>query len=76
MRTYDLIVNTYELGGKTPVVTHIFRGKTPEQAKGFCRAHLKSDRFFKDCGKGKRQFNGMKCRNQIVGMFYGGRRVG
>lgn len=58
---FDLTVETYEEGGEHPVVTHVFHGKTPEQAVAFYRAHLKSDKFLRDCVRGR--FGKMPCRN-------------
>lgn len=63
---YDYIVQTYEEGNPVPVLTHVFHGKSPEQAKAFYRAHLKSDAFMRDCKKG--HFANFRCRNVIVGM--------
>ena len=69
-KIYDRVVNTYEEGGRTPVVTHIFHGKSPKQSAAFCRAHLKSDKFFYDCSKaGGGHFGKMVCRNKFVGVF-------
>lgn len=67
MKTFDLVVRTYEEGGNVPVVTHVFHGKTPEQAQGFYKAHLKYDKFLRFCKTGS--FQGMKCRNEVVGLF-------
>ena len=63
MIRYDLIVETYEAGGAHPVVTHIFHGNTPGQAKAFYRAHLRSDAFLRKCNSG--HFGKMPCRNVI-----------
>ena len=62
----DLIVNTYEEGRDTPVVTHVFHGETKAEAIAFYRAHLKSDKFLRDC-ESKGSFKGMRCRNVVVG---------
>jgi hypothetical protein len=59
----DIIVQTFEEGGRTPVVTHIFHGKTYSQALGFYKAHLRADRFLRDCNDG--HFGKMACRNVL-----------
>lgn len=58
---YDLTVETYEEGGQHPVVTHVFHGESPKQALAFYRAHLRSDKFLRDCARG--HFGRMPCRN-------------
>ncbi len=63
MIQYDLTVDTYEEGGKHPMLTHIFHGDSPEQAVAFYRAHLKSDAFLRKCRAG--HFGKMPCRNVI-----------
>ncbi len=64
---YDLIVETYEGDRSVPVVTHIFHGNTPDQAKAFYRAHLKADSFMRKCGSQGR-FGNFQCRNVIRGI--------
>lgn len=47
MKQYPhIIVDTYEQG-MYPVVTHIFRGKTLDEAKSYFRAHMKTDSFLR-----------------------------
>ena len=58
---FRLIVHTFEDGADYPVVTHIFNGSTREEAQGYYKAHLKSDRFLKGCKGGN--YQGLVCRN-------------
>ena len=70
MKIYDLVVSTFEEEGGTPVVTHVFHGSSPDQAKAFYRAHLKSDAFLRKCSKeGGQRFGNFTCHNKVVGMF-------
>ena len=46
-----LIVDTYENG--TKVVTHIFHGKTQKEARGYERAHRRTDKFYNASVTGK-----------------------
>ena len=51
---YRIVSEIFEEGTDYPVVTHIFRGTTPEKARAFFKAHLTTDSFFKDCVQKKR----------------------
>lgn len=51
-----------------PVVVHQFQGETREEAEGYFLAHLKSDKFLRDC-IAKKQFAGFKCRTTVQTLF-------
>ncbi len=65
MARYDLTVETYEEGGTRPVVTHTFHGNSPRQALAFYAAHLKSDKFLRECATGFFGVSQMPCRNVV-----------
>ena len=46
---YALIHDTFEATQKSPVVRHVFVGDTKKKAKGFFRAHMKTDSFMRQC---------------------------
>lgn len=50
---HKLHIRTYEVDDKgkaTPVLEHVFYGRTKAQAIHYARSHGKSDSFFKTCG--------------------------
>jgi hypothetical protein len=51
MALYAIVHETFEaaVGDAYPVVTHIFRGRTEDEAWRYFRAHLTTDSFFKSC---------------------------
>jgi hypothetical protein len=51
MRLYSIRVDIYEeaSGYVYPIVTHLFTGRTPEEARGYHRAHRQSDAFLRQC---------------------------
>lgn len=51
MRVYRIVVETFEPSSSFPIVTHMFQGRTSEQAEAFVVAHEKSDSFFRDCSR-------------------------
>lgn len=62
---WAVIHDTFEKSQKLPVVRHIFFGKTQEIARGNFRAHLKSDRFMRECTD-KGNFEGrFKCTVKV-----------
>ena len=56
-----LSISTYEISGKKEVLTltHVFWGKTIEEAAGVAKAHMKADRFFKASLTGTFPWQGM-----------------
>jgi len=60
---YEVVIDTYE-SGPVPILTHTFRGKSPEQAWGFVKAHKKYDQFFRECGD-TGHFADFSCRNVV-----------
>lgn len=42
----SIVVDIYE-NGMYPVVTHIFRGKTIQEARDYFQAHMKTDSFLR-----------------------------
>lgn len=63
MRLFKIVADTYE-AKPYPVVTHEFRGRTQKEAEGYFRAHLTTDKFFKDCTE-KEHFANFDCRTVI-----------
>ena len=63
MKLAEITIDTFEGDMKYPVVSHVFTGKTTEEAQNYVTAHYKSDNFFRECEKGK--FEGFVCRNVI-----------
>lgn len=58
----ELVHEIYE-SPSYPVVVHVFKGKTKEEAQGYFDAHLKTDKFFAQCEK-KGKFGDIKCRTK------------
>lgn len=46
---WALIVDIYETDRSFPILTHIFRGTTQDEALGYYEAHLTTDAFFRGC---------------------------
>jgi hypothetical protein len=68
MRFYLVQVDISEAatGYAYPIVTHVFRGKTKEEAWGYHNAHLAGDAFLRDCEE-KLIFRGqVKCRAVVT----------
>lgn len=59
------VVDIYEsaAGDDFPVVRHQFYGKTRKEAKGYYEAHMKTDKFMKDCVE-KKQWKKVKCQSK------------
>ncbi len=60
---WALHVDTFEpkgAGPGYPILTHTFRGRTKNEARGYCEAHLGTDVFFRDCTK-RGKWNGIVC---------------
>lgn len=51
MKLYHVTVHIYEAAAEYsyPVVTHIFMGKTRDEAWGYHAAHRRTDSFLKTC---------------------------
>lgn len=63
MRIYQITVDTYEPGSPFPIVTHVFRGTSPTEARAYEAAHKRSDAFFRDCGSTGLFAGTVRCRN-------------
>lgn len=64
---WALIVDIYEpkgAGMDYPILTHIFRGTTKVEAQGYCKAHMTTDSFFRDCMESGR-WKDVMCRARI-----------
>jgi hypothetical protein len=46
--TVRMVHEIFEGDTPYPVVTHVFTGKTREEAKGYFKAHMKTDRFMRE----------------------------
>ena len=68
MLVFDYIVQTYEQGNPIAVVTHVFTGTSIKKAKGYYRAHLRSDAFLRGCQSGHFGDKAFRCLNHIVGI--------
>lgn len=44
-----LVVDIFERSQPFPILTHLFRGRTQQQAEGYFRSHMTTDRFLSDC---------------------------
>ena len=67
MRLYVVRVDISEAatGHAYPIVTHLFRGRTREEAWGYHEAHRRSDSFLREC-EDKRLFRGqVRCRARV-----------
>lgn len=61
MKQYPrVVVDIYE-SDMYPVVTHIFHGKTLEEARSYFKAHMKTDRFLREAVN-TGYFNGMRVK--------------
>jgi hypothetical protein len=61
---WELAVEIFEPGGAGmgyPVVTHVFKGRTQKEARGYYDAHMGTDSFLRDCVKSGK-FGTFKCR--------------
>lgn len=59
----QLIIDTYENGDTTPVLTHVFHGRTAADIQQIVKAHMQTDSFFKASMTTKR-FQGMLLNNK------------
>jgi hypothetical protein len=68
MARYCVIHDIFEPFGRSegryPIVTHIFRGDTPEQADGYYRAHRRTDAFLRACDDSGR-FGRIVCYSRV-----------
>jgi len=55
------------VGSAYPILVHSFFGKTLAEAKGYLRAHKRTDSFLRGCDEAGR-WNGVKCR-VTVGIY-------
>lgn len=62
MKLYQIRVDIYEAATayRYPVVTHLFHGRTKDEAQRYHRSHLKSDAFLRACEAG-RAYRGVRC---------------
>ena len=60
----QIIADTFEGKDRTPVVRHVFYGKTEREARSIMRAHLKTDRFLRGCLKAQR-YGAISCHVQL-----------
>ena len=59
---WRLIVDIYEEGTTAyPVVTHIFNGRTQQEAEGYYEAHLRADAFLRGCAVGGHYEHAFSC---------------
>lgn len=58
-----LIIDTYEGNDTTPVLSHVFHGKTAADIQQIIAAHMQTDSFFK-ASMTTRSFQGMKLTNK------------
>jgi len=67
-RLYEVRVEIREkaTGYKYPVVTHLFTGRTPEEAWGYHDSHRKSDAFLRACEDRDVFQRSVKCRARIT----------
>ena len=59
-----IIADTYEGNDRTPVVRHVFYGKTQREARRIMHAHLKTDRFLRGCYRSGR-YDGIACHVEL-----------
>lgn len=66
MKVFRIEYSTYE-GGNTdyPVVVHQFTGRSEDEARGYLRAHLKTDTFFRGCTL-KKRFRNFGCESRVT----------
>jgi len=64
-RLYELVVDIRESKNLFPIVTHVFRGRTKQEARHYFESHLSSDKFMRDCVQ-KGVFAGsVQCRTTV-----------
>ena len=61
-KLYRVSIDTYE-SGDYPILTHTFRGNDRAQAWHYVEAHMKTDRFFAGCARGR--FADFDCHNVV-----------
>jgi len=62
---WTLVVETFEPSHRYAIVEHRFRGETQEEADSYYQAHMRSDRFLRECIE-RGQFDGrVQCRNKV-----------
>jgi hypothetical protein len=61
MKTWRIVQQIYEEGDPEPVLTHVFYGKTREEAAGVFKAHMGTDSFMRGCVTNGR-FRDFTCR--------------
>jgi hypothetical protein len=66
---YEIWITTYEISkkGSNPVLSHVFYGKTLEQAYGYAKSHLITDFFFSSSFIGSMKWNNTVLQLSDVG---------
>lgn len=66
MRLYVIRVDITEAATnhRYPIVRHEFSGRTHEEAIGYLRSHMRSDRFLRDCIESEK-FDRVQCRATV-----------
>jgi len=74
MRLYIIRVDIYEEASDYayPIVTHLFQGRTREEAKGYHEAHRRSDSFLRQCEDRGMFQGGVRCRARTSQGWKGG----
>lgn len=60
MKTWRIVQHIYEGDDMEPVLTHIFYGKTLEEADGIYQAHMQTDSFMRGCAT-RQKFRDFSC---------------
>lgn len=68
MALYQVRVDIYEpsVGKAYPIVTHLFTGRTPEEAWSYHDAHRSSDAFLRQCEDKGVFGKGVRCEPHIT----------
>lgn len=62
---WTLVVETFEPSHRYPIVEHRFRGDTKQEAEGYYNAHMRSDRFLRECIEHGMFDGSVRCRNNM-----------
>lgn len=60
---WALVVDIYE-SKPYPVVQHVFRGETQDEAAGYFDSHMETDEFMRGCVENKR-WKDVECRAEM-----------
>jgi hypothetical protein len=68
MRLYTVRVDIFEAATRYayPVVTHLFTGRTPQEARGYHEAHRKTDSFLRQCEDRGMFGQDVRCRARVT----------